>query len=47
MTGSGHLMAAEIAEIPEVIDRQLRENLNEYIALGKSWAKQPPVFLTA
>lgn len=44
MTGRGHLMAAEIAEIPEVIDRQLRENLDSYLALGRSWAAEPPVF---
>jgi glucosamine--fructose-6-phosphate aminotransferase (isomerizing) len=37
-------MAAEIAEIPEVIDRQLRENLDVYLALGRSWAAEPPVF---
>jgi glutamine---fructose-6-phosphate transaminase (isomerizing) len=44
MTRPGHLMAAEIAEIPEVIDRQLRENLDSYLALGRSWAAEPPVF---
>lgn len=44
MTGRGHLMAAEIAEIPGVIDRQLRENLDSYLALGRSWATEPPVF---
>ena len=44
MTGPGHLMAAEIAEIPDVIDRQLRENLDGYLALGQSWAKEPPIF---
>lgn len=44
MTGPGHLMAAEIAEIPDVIDRQLRENLDSYLALGQRWAEEPPVF---
>ncbi|MFN7003386.1 MAG: SIS domain-containing protein [Roseinatronobacter sp.] len=37
-------MAAEVAEIPEVIERQLRETLDDYLALGQSWAKAPPVF---
>jgi glucosamine--fructose-6-phosphate aminotransferase (isomerizing) len=44
MTGPGHLMAAEIAEIPDVIDRQLRDNLDSYLALGQSWAADPPAF---
>ena len=44
MSGPGQLMAAEIAEIPDVIDRQLRENLDGYLALGQSWAEKPPVF---
>ncbi|HQU70048.1 MAG TPA: SIS domain-containing protein [Albidovulum sp.] len=37
-------MAAEVAEIPVVIDRQLRQNLDEYLALGQRWAKAPPLF---
>jgi len=37
-------MAAEIAEIPEVIDRQLRDNLDSYLALGHNWTNDPPVF---
>lgn len=44
MTGPGHFMAAEVAEIPGMIDRQLRENLEDYIALGESWAEDPPPF---
>jgi len=44
MTMPGHLMAAEVAEIPVVIDRQLRQNLHEYLALGQRWAKAPPLF---
>ena len=37
-------MAAEVAEIPAVIDRQLRENLDAYLALGREWAEDPPLF---
>lgn len=37
-------MAAEVAEIPAVIDRQLRENLDAYLALGREWAETPPLF---
>jgi glucosamine--fructose-6-phosphate aminotransferase (isomerizing) len=37
-------MAAEIAEIPEVINRQLRDSLDSYLALGHDWADDPPVF---
>ncbi len=44
MTGAGHLMAAEIAEIPAVIGRQLRDNLDSYLALGRDWAAAPPLF---
>lgn len=44
MTRPGHLMAAEIAEIPTVIDRQLRQNLDAYLAFGRKWAAQPPLF---
>lgn len=44
MTGPGHLMAAEVAEIPEVIDRQLQENLDNYLALGDLWTNKPPLF---
>ena len=44
MSAPGHLMAAEIAEIPAVIDRQLRENFSDYMALGEEWAKAPPLF---
>lgn len=44
MNGPGHLMAAEVAEIPAVIERQLRENFNAYLSLGQKWAKAPPLF---
>ena len=44
MTGPGHLMAAEVAEIPAVIGRQLRENLDMYLALGREWSAAPPLF---
>lgn len=44
MNGPGHLMAAEVAEIPVVIERQLRENFDAYLALGQKWAKAPPLF---
>lgn len=44
MTGPGHLMAAEVAEIPSVIERQLRDNLDAYLALGRDWAAAPPSF---
>ena len=44
MTRAGHLMAAEVAEIPEVIERQIREGFDDYLALGKMWAKAPPLF---
>lgn len=44
MNGPGHRMAAEVAEIPEVIERQLRENLKDYVALGKLWGREPPLF---
>ena len=44
MTAPGHLMAAEVAEIPDVIEGQLRANLDAYLALGRAWAKEPPVF---
>ena len=44
MTGPGHLMVAEIAEIPDVIERQLFETLDDYLAMSKAWATEPPVF---
>lgn len=44
MKQPGHLMAAEVAEIPAVIDRQLRDNLDAYLALGREWAEAPPLF---
>ena len=44
MNGPGHLMAAEVAEIPAVIERQLRENFDAYLSLGQKWAKAPPLF---
>lgn len=44
MNRPGQLMAAEVAEIPAVIDRQLRENLDLYLALGQTWAEDPPLF---
>ncbi len=44
MNGPGHLMAAEVAEIPAVIERQLRDNFDAYLALGQKWAKVPPLF---
>ena len=44
MNGPGHQMAAEVAEIPAVIERQLRENFDAYLALGQKWAKVPPLF---
>ncbi len=40
----GQLMAAEVAEIPAVIERQLRDNLDAYLALGRDWATKPPLF---
>ncbi|GAB1480074.1 SIS domain-containing protein [Paracoccaceae bacterium] len=47
MTGPGHRMAAEIAEIPDVIDRQLRETFDDYLALGRAWAKEPPLYFAS
>ena len=44
MNGPGHLMAAEVAEIPAVIEQQLRENFDAYLSLGQKWAKAPPLF---
>lgn len=41
----GEKMAAEIAEIPAVISRQLRDHLDAYLALGRDWADRPPRFL--
>jgi hypothetical protein len=35
-------MAAENAEIPDVIDQQLFEILDDYLSMGKAWAKEPP-----
>jgi glucosamine--fructose-6-phosphate aminotransferase (isomerizing) len=37
-------MAAEIAEIPAVIERQLDRNLDTYLSLGRDWAASPPPF---
>jgi glucosamine--fructose-6-phosphate aminotransferase (isomerizing) len=44
MKQPGHLMAAEVAEIPAVIDRQLNDNLDAYLGLGREWAEAPPLF---
>lgn len=44
MTEPGQHMAREIAEIPEVIANQLKHNLDQYEALGRDWASNPPVF---
>lgn len=43
---AGRNMAAEIAEIPEVIARQVRDHLDAYLALGHSWRDTPPPYLT-
>ncbi|MBG1233920.1 SIS domain-containing protein [Aestuariivirga litoralis] len=37
-------MRAEIDEIPDVIERQLREHSQHYAELGKAWRESPPVF---
>ncbi|MCC5983884.1 MAG: SIS domain-containing protein [Rhodobacteraceae bacterium] len=42
---TGHHMAAEIAEIPAVIARQVRDHLDAYLALGRGWADTPPPYL--
>ena len=44
MTKPGKHMAREIAEIPAVIARQLAQNLDSYLALGREWASNPPLF---
>jgi hypothetical protein len=35
MNGPRHLMVAEVAEIPDIIERQLRDRLGDYLALGE------------
>jgi glucosamine--fructose-6-phosphate aminotransferase (isomerizing) len=37
-------MAAEVAEIPAVVERQLHDNLDLYLGLGRAWAADPPLF---
>lgn len=44
MTRPGALMAAEVAEIPQVVARQLDDHLDAYLALGRAWAGRPPPF---
>ena len=44
MSQPGHRMAAEVAAIPVVVERQLHENLDLYLGLGRAWAADPPLF---
>ena len=44
MMAPGQHMADEIAEIPGVIDRQLRDDVDAYLALGREWSARPPLF---
>ncbi len=44
MKEPGQRMAAEVAEIPAVVERQLHDNLDLYLGLGRTWAADPPLF---